>query len=465
MAILLENIFHSKTLKKILPILKLIDNETKEWGFVGGIPRDFLFYQKKLKTNELDIIFFHPIDKIFYFLIEKLNEYIKEKYFHPRFLTAKLVFELFTSTLKNGLIIDLITARNEYYPQPTSLPIIKPTQNIKEDLMRRDITINSILLKRIPNYEEIAFEIVDPFGGYKDLIQKRIIVLHNETFKEDPTRIYRIFRYKVRMNLEIEKETFELIKNSKHFIKMLSINRVFNELKRIFNEKKFDKVIEEFFKIGFDPINLEETNENNLQKDLKILRKSIISFEKFFDNQKVKFKTEFNKIDLILSFLIANKFLKNPKYRNLISKDVQKLSSQWQKFQEQFEQFKEKLKSKHIKRIFLENFCNEHFIKSKKIEPFVILLFFIFKYKALNLKFAIKKMIKRLFLIDNKKITPNFINSISIYYFEKNLDLETTKKIINTINRMFILNKVRTTKQIIRFAKKIIKREILGNIE
>lgn len=461
MAILLENIFHSKILKKILPILKLIDNETKEWGFVGGIPRDFLFYQKKLKTNEIDIIFFHPIDKIFHFLIEKLIGNIKEKYFHPRFLTAKLVFE----SGANRLIIDLITARNEYYPQPASLPIIRPTQNIKEDLIRRDITINSILFKRIPNYEEISFEIVDPFGGYKDLTQKRIIVLHNETFKDDPTRIYRIFRYKVRMDLEIEKETYKLIKNSKHFIKMLSINRVFNELKQIFNEKKFDKVIEEFFKIGFDPINLEETNENNLQKDLKILRKSIISFEKFFNNQKLRFKTEFNKIDLILSFLMANKFIKNPKYRNLISKYVEKLSYQWQEFSKQFEQFKEKLKSKHIKRVFLENFCNENFIKSKKVELFVILLFFIFKYKALNLKFAIKKMIKRLFLIDNKKITPNFINSISIYYFEKNLDLETIKKIINTINRMFILNKVRTTKQIIRFAKKIIKREILGNIE
>lgn len=61
--ILLENIFDSKTLYKIKFLIDFIDSnlemlEFNEWGFVGGIPRDFFLSQKKIKTNEIDIVFF-----------------------------------------------------------------------------------------------------------------------------------------------------------------------------------------------------------------------------------------------------------------------------------------------------------------------------------------------------------------------------------------------------------------------
>ncbi|MCS7243637.1 MAG: hypothetical protein RMJ36_02730 [Candidatus Calescibacterium sp.] len=454
--ILLENIFEYKTLSKIKSLIEFIETlncESIEWGFVGGIPRDLYFYKKKLKTNEIDIIFFEPVEKIFLIISEKFRELIKEKYFHQNFLTAKIV-------LKNGITLDLITARSEYYPYPASLPIVKNTSNITEDLIRRDITINTILFKRKTNHPDIMFEIIDLFGGYKDLINQVTRVLHKNSFIDDPTRIYRLLKYKVRLNLNIDPLTHELIKNSLKYINLLSINRVFNELKRINQEKKFDKIFEEFVNLKFDPINLLELeskqNIDNLIKDLKFLRKSIISFEKFFNNQKNKIKINYDKNKVIFSFLIAKNFIVNNKYNHVISQNVHKLSEIWKIV---LDEEKKEIKPKYLKRLSIDLYY-----KHKEVDIFILLIFLLFKTNSLHLKFILKKVFKKLF-INQLKINPPFIKSIAKYYFNKDLKLEKIKEITKIINKMYIFNKIRTINQAIRFIKKIIKRELDNNIE
>ncbi|MCX7758534.1 MAG: hypothetical protein N2169_02830 [bacterium] len=417
------------------------------------MPRDLYFYKKKLKTNEIDIIFFKPVEKIFLIISEKFRELIKEKYFHQNFLTAKIV-------LKNGIILDLITARSEYYPHPTSLPIIKNTNSITEDLIRRDITINSILLKRKIHHPDIMFEIVDQFGGYKDLVNRVIRVFHKNSFVDDPTRIYRLLKYKVRLNLNIDPLTHELIKNSLKYINLLSINRIFNELKRINQEKKFDKILEEFANLKFDPINLLELESrqsmDHLIKDLKILRKSITSFEKFFNNQKNKRNINYDKNKVIFSFLIAKNFIVNTKYNHILSQNIHKLSEIWKVI---FNEENKQIKPKYLKRLSIELYY-----KHNEADIFILLIFLLFKTKSLHLKFTLKKVFKKLF-INQLKINPPFIKSIAKYYFNKDLKLGKIKELTKTIDKMYILNKIKTVNQGIRFIKKIIKRELNNNIE
>lgn len=460
--ILLENIFDSKTLYKIKFLIDFIDSnlemlEFNEWGFVGGIPRDFFLSQKKIKTNEIDIVFFYPVEKIYLLISDKFRREIKEKFFHDRFITSKIVFS-------NGIILDLITARREYYPSPAALPIVKPTKNTIEDLIRRDLTINAILFKRKPSHSDTMFDIIDICGGYRDIINLRAKVLHPDSFTEDPTRIYRLLKYKVRFNLEIEPQTQELLKQSLKYIQLLSINRIYNEIIRIISEKKFDKVIYEFLKLNFDPINVKQIEDNSkyndLVKNLKLLRKTILSFESFFKNQKNKLNLIYDRKKIVFSFLIYQNFINNPKYKNLLPKDIYELSKIWQTIFDYAEKKQnEKINSKELKKL-----CVSILMKHRQLDVFIALLFLLHKTSSIHLKPIIKKIFKKLF-VNQLRINPLFVNSVAKYYYNREIPIEDVKKLTEVVNKMYLLNKVRTTNQVIRFLKKLIKRIITQNTE
>ncbi|MFN4219434.1 MAG: hypothetical protein ACK4GJ_00740 [bacterium] len=460
--ILLENIFHYKTLKKIKRIIEVIENLENienlgnfEWGFVGGIPRDFFFYKKKLKTLEIDIVFFNPITYLFLVLCDKFKDFIKEKYFHQRFSTGKIIF-------KDGLILDLITARKESYPFAASLPVVKPTQNIIEDILRRDLTINTLLFKRLKKHPDLMMEIIDKTGGYQDLINLKAKILHPNSFKDDPTRIYRILRYKVRFNLELEKYTFDTLLSSIKFVQALSINRIFNEIKKINIEEKFDKIYENFFFLSFDPINIKQIlveefeDYQKLLRDLKILRKSIKSFEKFFKNQKNKIKKEYDKNKVIFSFLLAKGFINNPKYFNLLSKDTFKLSKLWEFVfsKENSPKIKPnpKIKSKDLKNIYAEQVAYY-----QEVEFIIPLIFLLYKTNSLNLKFTLKKLFKKTF-IKPLKFSFSFLNSISLYYFGKELSIDLYNTITKKIKYLYFFEKIRTNNQLIRYVRNFLKK-------
>jgi len=487
--ILIENIFQYKTLKKIKDIINFIDsyyvnNHILEWGFIGGIPRDFLINEKPLKINEIDIIFYHPVETFILNLVDKFKDIIEKYYYHPQFLTAKIIF-------KNSINLDLITSRKEYYPYPSCLPKIQYTNNFKEDILRRDITINTILFKRNHKHKDFMFTIIDLLDGIKDLKNRECKILHKLSFVDDPTRIYRIFRYKARYNLSFNKETQEALNNSISYIKMLSKNRIYNEIKKINQEKKFDKVYEEFFNLNIDPFNGEAIKENNfikyLNKDLKILRKSIISFEKFFINQKNKIEhKEINKLDkniIILSFFLnfSNSYLANSiqqNFKDLIGKSIYSFCELWEKTLNIIKNIgtndKKNINSKILKKIYLEHFDNTN------INSFIVLLFLLFKLKRKDLKFIVKGIFKRKF-VNPLKLNPQFVESVIKYYSlkeelkrDKNLpdeekiknllkntkkiEITTIKEIIKKTQNMYILGKINTMNQAIRFIKKISKK-------
>ena len=119
---------------------------------------------------------------------------------HPRFGTAKLQWSNWS--------VDLATARAETYARPGALPTVKPG-TISTDLVRRDFTINAMAVELNPGH---FGELLDPHRGRDDLYGKRIRVLHDRSFIDDATRIWRALRYEQRLDFQIEPATLRLLK-------------------------------------------------------------------------------------------------------------------------------------------------------------------------------------------------------------------------------------------------------------
>ncbi|HHL33675.1 MAG TPA: CCA tRNA nucleotidyltransferase, partial [Desulfobulbaceae bacterium] len=143
---------------------------------------------------------------------------------HEKFGTA-------TVLLPDDGKIDVATARLEYYEYPAAMPTVE-LSSIKLDLFRRDFTINAMAIHLNPSR---FGTLVDFFNSQNDLKERRISVLHNLSFVEDPTRIFRAIRFEQRLDFRITPHTEKLIKNAvrMHLFDRFSGPRFFGELKQI----------------------------------------------------------------------------------------------------------------------------------------------------------------------------------------------------------------------------------------
>ncbi len=212
--------------RKILKILQQVGEVAEELGFhgyvVGGFVRDLL-----LKHENLDIDIVIEGDAI---------EFAKR--FAGRFGARSRQFQKFKTAViifPDGFKIDVATARTEYYEAPGALPIVEYS-SIKMDLYRRDFTINTLALKLNPG--EFG-TLLDFFGAQRDLKEGRISLLHNLSFVEDPTRVFRAIRFEQRFKFRITKLAANLISNAvrNNFFDRLSGARLFQELKLILMEE------------------------------------------------------------------------------------------------------------------------------------------------------------------------------------------------------------------------------------
>lgn len=131
----------------------------------------------------------------------------------------------------NNVIVDFASTRSETYPKKGHLPVVEKIGcSLKEDVLRRDFTINA-LAKSIT-----TGEIVDYVGGLKDLKNKKLRVLHDNSFFDDPTRIIRGLKFAMRFNFELEEHTKKLqdeyLKNINYD---MSYKRIKKELIETFN--------------------------------------------------------------------------------------------------------------------------------------------------------------------------------------------------------------------------------------
>jgi tRNA nucleotidyltransferase (CCA-adding enzyme) len=124
---------------------------------------------------------------------------------HGQFQTAAISWQ--RDPELDSLAIDIATARTEFYPYPAANPEVEAS-SIRQDLYRRDFTINALALRLTAPQGEI----LDFFGGLQDLDSKLVRVLHVNSLIEDPTRIYRAVRFAVRLGFELEAQTERYIR-------------------------------------------------------------------------------------------------------------------------------------------------------------------------------------------------------------------------------------------------------------
>lgn len=185
-----------------MSIIKINDNSNKLF-YIGGVVRDEL-----LGRESLDVDITYVGNAIEY--CSKFGEVVQV---NPDFGTVKVAIPPHPSPCttsptveaSGGVTVDFASTRSESYPQKGHLPVVEKIGcSLKEDVMRRDFTINA-LAKSVT-----TGEIVDYVGGLEDLKNKKLRVLHDESFIDDPTRIIRGLKFATRFGFELEEHTKKL---------------------------------------------------------------------------------------------------------------------------------------------------------------------------------------------------------------------------------------------------------------
>lgn len=246
---------------QVMNIIKINDNSNKLF-YIGGVVRDEI-----LGKESFDIDITYVGNAIDY--CSKFGEVIQE---NPDFGTMKVEVrkagrqegKLFNNSNiceiskepqtdisstscppdLHSSIIDFASTRSESYPKKGHLPVVEKIGcSLKEDVMRRDFTINA-LAKSVT-----TGEIVDYVGGLEDIKNKKLRVLHDESFIDDPTRIIRGLKFSVRFGFELEEHTKKLQDEYLNNINYdMSYKRVKKELIETFclnSQIAFEKFINE----------------------------------------------------------------------------------------------------------------------------------------------------------------------------------------------------------------------------
>ncbi len=162
---------------------------------------------------------------------------------HAKFGTAVVLYG-------DGQRIDVVTSRTEFYDAPAALPAVEHA-TIREDLFRRDFTINAMAASL--KGDDFG-RLVDPFGGRRDLELGLIRVLHNLSFVDDPTRIFRGIRYENRYGFRMDATTLRLARGciEMGLVGDLSSSRLRDELVTLLEEGEIGHTILRLAELGAD---------------------------------------------------------------------------------------------------------------------------------------------------------------------------------------------------------------------
>ena len=163
---------------------------------------------------------------------------------HEKFGTAVVQYG------ENGGRVDVVTTRTEFYDAPGALPAVERA-GLREDLFRRDFTINAMAVSLKPaDFGRLA----DPFGGRADLEARVLRVLHNLSFIDDPTRIFRGIRYEARYGLRLEEHSARLARSciEMGLVGDLSSARLRDELQALLEDPGAAGGIARFGELGAD---------------------------------------------------------------------------------------------------------------------------------------------------------------------------------------------------------------------
>ena len=164
---------------------------------VGGAVRDLML---GIASPDLDIAVEADAHATARALAERLGGVVRE---HDRFATA-------TVYLDANLWIDIAQTRTETYPTPGSLPVVNPAE-LADDLRRRDFTINAMAVAL--RGDELG-HLHDPHDGRRDLDDRVVRVLHDQSFLDDPTRLIRAARYETRLGFHMDDHSERLARDA-----------------------------------------------------------------------------------------------------------------------------------------------------------------------------------------------------------------------------------------------------------
>ncbi len=269
-------------------------NEAENLYYIGGIVRDEI-----LGTKSFDIDLTYVGNAIDF--VKKLDDIEILKINEP-FGTVRIKF--------NGKETDIASTRSEIYEKAGHLPTVtKIGCSLKEDVLRRDFTINA-MAKNIK-----TGEIIDYTGGLEDIKKKKLRILHNKSFVDDPTRIIRALKFGVRFNFTLDENTEKLrseyLKNVNYD---MSYKRVKKELIETFNlnsQKAYDEFCNaKIYKlittgnINKPEINIENLvdkyksilNENNIWLIYAGTIQDLANLEPTFTKDEQKIINDFNAI-------------------------------------------------------------------------------------------------------------------------------------------------------------------------
>ncbi|MFQ5942137.1 MAG: CBS domain-containing protein [Anaerolineales bacterium] len=236
-----------------LALLRLIAKESETTDvalyIVGGFVRDLI-----LDTPSVDYDLVVEGDAI------ALGEVLAAQYggqvsSHRRFGTAKWQLDPQNKDFKRALdlksselpeTVDFVSARTEFYSHPTALPSVTEG-SIKLDLHRRDFSINTLAMRLDGHHYG---QLLDPWGGGRDIREMQIRVLHSLSFVDDPTRMLRAVRLEQRLGFAIETRTLELLERALPLLDNVSGERIQSEIDAILKEGSFSSIMLRLKQLG-----------------------------------------------------------------------------------------------------------------------------------------------------------------------------------------------------------------------
>lgn len=258
--------------REVQSLLRTISHEAERKGFnvflVGGFVRDLLLREPNL---DLDLVVEGDGITLARYLSGVLGGRMRS---HRKFGTAVLI-------LPGGQRIDIASARTEFYERPAALPTVE-FSSIRQDLYRRDFSINSMAIALTG---EDFGELLDYFGGQRDLEKRQVRILHNLSFVEDPTRIFRAVRFEQRYDFSMEPQTEILARRAieMEFVGRLTNARVRDELKDILTERAALNALKRLEELGaLKSLHPDLKVSRDLEKRFKQVEKCYPSFEKRF---------------------------------------------------------------------------------------------------------------------------------------------------------------------------------------
>ncbi len=219
----------SPHIHRLLQEIGMFGEETAQPAYVvGGFVRDLLIGRENL---DIDIVIEgDAVD----FAGQLAKVWKGQVHTHHQFKTAVI-------TRLDGLKLDFVSARSETYPSPGALPSVE-YGTIVEDLLRRDFSINALAIQLLP---DTFGELVDCTDGLRDLRAGHIRTLHEQSFVDDPTRIFRAIRYEGRYNFQItagdQKRILDTIEQG--VLNLISGQRIRNEIDHILSEEAAPQMI------------------------------------------------------------------------------------------------------------------------------------------------------------------------------------------------------------------------------